>query len=349
LGAFGRLTLGRAARAVLLLWSAATIAAAGWAVSQNPFASAMVARSAEDAAAALDRAVARTVDAEWLTPRLEAAVAAGDPDEADVLLRLGDAHGVAVPDDIRAAAEAVGDRGRGLAACGTCALDSGACADLAQLAVCNLSVEMTTLGDLNALRRGLGDHMAGTPVDRVDVGLGLLGLGATGAIVVSGGTGAGVKVGASFLRLARRADLLSPGLRASVDDAVRGAVRWNEAGRAVRGEVAPAALLDTARTARAGAIARDAARLAWNTSPADGLALMRLADDPAELAGLARLSDAAGAATRPGVRAIGKARALRTLARVSDLALAAVGLLALAAAQIGALLAMLLRRALRAR
>jgi len=334
------------ARFALLLASLATAGATAWVLAQNPFAEVFVERGTEEVRAGFARAVAGVVDEDWLLPRLEAALESGDPGEVEVLVRLADDAGVALPEGMREDAERAAAHSTGVVACAACAWDIGACTRLAQVAACNLTVEVTPLGDLNAVRRGLRDHLADTPVDRVDLGLGLLGLGATGAVVASGGTSLPLKAGATVLRVARRAGTMTPGLRAAVDDAVIGAVRWENAGRVALLEAAPATMIDTARTGRIAAVAGDALRLGRNTSPADGLALMRLADDPAELAGLARLSDAAGEATRPGVRALGKSRALRLTTRVSDIFLAALGLVTLLVAQLGSLLLFLLRRAL---
>lgn len=322
---------------------------AAWIASQNPFAKVMIERSAEDVGTALDRAVTRTVDADWLVPRLERAIVDGDVDGIEVLLRLADQEGVSIPNGLLADAESAVAEVTGLLACGSCAWDMGNCATLSQLAACNLALEITPVGDINALRRGVEDSLAGQPVDRVDVGLGLIGLTATGAVAASGGITAPIKAGASLLRLSRAADMMSPGLRGAVDDAVLGAIHWDNVRVAARAGTAQGALVDTTRAARIAAIAQDAARLTWNTSPADGLALMRVAGNAEELSDLVRLSDAAVDATRPGVYALGKARALRTLSRLNELALAAIAVFTLLVAQIGAVGAMLARRALRAR
>jgi hypothetical protein len=342
-------TLRAAARLVLLSWSLGTVALTAWVFAQNPFATVIVERSAVEARQAMEMALARKVDADWLAPRLRTAIEREDVDDIGVLLRLAEQQEIALDPALSSEAARLAAEARGIAACGSCAWDTANCVDLAQLALCNLAIEVTPLGDLNAIRRGLGDYLAGNPVDRVDLGLGLVGATATGALLASGGTSAPVKAGASLLRVARRAGGLSPGLRSAVDDAVTGAVRWEDAGRVASGRVAPSAMVDTLRTGRLSAIARDAARLTWNTTPGDGLALLRLADDPAELAGLARLSDATGGATRPTLRALGKTRALRSLGRVSELAIAAMGLVSLLVAQLGAFAVMLARRGLRLR
>ena len=334
------------ARLALGLAALATALANGWALSQHPFAAPMRDRTEAELRVALDRALAAEVDAPWLSPRLDDAVADGDADRAEILLRLADRQGIAVDD---AAARALVDARTGWRGCGRCAMDPAACATMGQLASCSLPVELTPVGDVNALRRAGVAWAAETPVDRLDVALALVGLGATGAVVVSGGGGVAVKAGATVLRVARRAGRVGRALETSLGAAARGVVRWDRIGEVVRGRRAASEAVDAARIGVLSAAAGDVTRMAKAAGPGEAIALLRHADDPADLSRLARVAEAAGDGARPAMHALGPARVLRMTARLTDLAVMAVGLLALLVAQVGSFLLWLLRRALRPR
>lgn len=325
----------------------ATWGATGWTLSQHPFAQPVVARGAEAAQAALDRAVARQASADWLAAELAAALSAGDAQDAELLLEIAGARGIALPEDLRTSALDLTGADAGLAGqahdCAACAWDIAACKTLAQIGACALTVELTPLGDVNALRRNGAAWLAGREVDDLEVGLAVLGLAATGTIVVTGGSSATVKAGATLARMARRAGALSPRLVAGLSDAARGVVLWDRVPAVLAGAPAQTAL-DTARRARLAAAAADVGRIARATSPAQTLAILRHADTPADLARLARLSETAGGETRAALRVLGPARAYRALDRLSAPFLAALGLLGLVAAQIGGLLGALLAR-----
>jgi hypothetical protein len=88
----------RGLRLVLTLGMLATTAgSAGLALWQSPFTAPMVARSTEAARLSLERAVARTVDAAWLLPRLAEALDEDDLERALMLADLAREHEVALP------------------------------------------------------------------------------------------------------------------------------------------------------------------------------------------------------------------------------------------------------------
>jgi hypothetical protein len=184
-------------------------------------------------------------------------------------------------------------------------------------------------------------------VDRLDAGLALVGLAAAGAVVASGGTSATAKVGATLLRLARRIGAVSPRLMAGLGEAVTGLVRWDRLSDTLLGRAPVEAAVDSARWARLTAIAGDVGRLRENTSAAEALVLLREADTVEDLARLARVSEIAGVDTTRVMRVLGP-DAFRLLNRVSHLAEAAIGLVALVATQLAAGLAAIARTGLRA-
>lgn len=317
------------ARLALLLWAVATVAAAGWALAHHPFARPVLERSADEVRAALTRAMAREVTPDWLFPRLQVALEDDDPDQIELLMQIAADHGITPPEHLRARVQARLAEEQGWKAtaqsCAACMGDINACRSLSQIGTCAIPFELSPLGDLNALRRNADSWLHDQPVDQLEVGLALAGLAATGATVVTAGGSAPVKIGATALRVARRADALSPGMTRALRRAA------TEAGGAER----------------LAGMAGDVTRIARATSPAEVLPVLRLAQDAPDLARLTRFAESAGQKTRKALIVLGKARALRALNRLSTLAVATIGLVALAAAQIGALMAAILKLLLR--
>lgn len=342
----------RTARRIVTLWLFCSWLVTGWVLSQNPFAAPLIARSADEARVAFQRAMALRVTPDWLTPRLVGAVIEEDSDLIRLYRDLADDHGIALPADLTARADAVLRAEEGILAtasdCATCAYDIAACPTIAMVGACAIPVELTPLGDLNALRRVGVAWSTGEEIDRLDAGLALVGLAASGAILVSGGTSATAKVGATMLRLARRSGALSLRMSATLGDAVSGLVRWDRLPAVLAGDLPLDDAVDAARWSGLTALAEDAGTLSRNTSGAEALSLLRRVDSAEDLARLARVSQAAGPDTRKVIAVLG-ADALRLLDRVSHLALAAIGLVTLVATQIATLVLGLLARILRVR
>ncbi len=335
----------RLARAALTGLTLATGGAALWTLSEHPFAEPLVERSASTVRLELERAMAREVTPDWLMPRLLAALDAGDRDRVEMLAGLAAKYGVPLPPETWAAVDAALTP-PGLAEraydCVLCAADIHACATLAEIAACALPFELTPVGDVNALRRQAQAALAGEAVDRVETGLALVGLGATAAVLATGGTSYVVKAGATSLRVARRMGAVTPAFKRVLGEAADLPVDWSAVLRA-----APLSeITDTAKLARLGRIAEDLGTLRANTSSAEALVLLRHVESAEDAARLARLSAASGSETRATLEVLGKVRAFRALTRVSDLALGAIGLVAAFAAGLGQLALGLLPRAL---
>jgi len=343
----------RLAYMLLALTSLATLAASAWAWAQNPLAAPLVARSEAAAEAALTRALAFRVTPAWMIPRMEAALAAGDADEATLLLRLAADHPGSLPEPLRVQAEALIAHQAALPAraadCARCAYDIAACERLSQIAACALPVELSPLGDVNALRRQGAAWVTGGEVDGLETGLALAGLGATALTLHTGGTAYAVKAGASVLRAARRMGTLGAGLTAELRRLTDLPVRWEAVPDLIAGRAGLDAVTDTAKLAALGRLAGDLGEVRAATSTAETIALLRHVDSAGDAAALARVARIEGAATPATMRALGKARAFRALVRLSDLALAALGLAAALALQLLALLSESVRLMLRPR
>lgn len=304
-----------------------TCACVAWIMTQAPFAAPLVERTTEQIEAEITRAMAREVDLAWLLPRVQNAILAEDLMQLDLLLGLANDFGVVLPidmvkdiEDLDAAASGVMARSL---ACGACAVDVAACETLAQIGTCALPFELTPAGDLNALRRAGGDYVAGEEIDRLDVGLAIVGLGATGAVLASGGTSYTLKAGASILRMARRLGTLTPALAARIGGLLGDAIRWDRMGDLARFRVGPDALVDTAKLGELADLGGSLRRVAANTTVADTVSLMRFIDSPADAAKLARVTDAVGPKARAAFEVLGKTRVFRAIVRISDLAIGA--------------------------
>ncbi|KFI26743.1 hypothetical protein CDV50_17645 [Haematobacter massiliensis] len=279
----------------------------------NPFAAPFVERSTAEIARAADRAMARAVTADWLLPRLSQALRAGDEDAVSFYAALAVDHHIPLPqplsEDLAAFRAEQSGSFAWISDCAACAYDMTRCASVQRLAICALPVEMTPLGDLNALRRGGAAYLSGQSPDRLETGLAVVGLGATAAAVATGGGGLVVKAGATTLRLAHRLGRITPGLSRALTEGAR------------------LPLGSGARAARSADVTADLLRLGGNAGVVPTLHLLRHIDSAEDAARIARLSDAAGPRTRGVVEVLGKSRALRLTVRLADRVLAAMALI----------------------
>lgn len=294
-----------------------------WALAQSPFAHPLAEASAAQIERALQRALTRQVTPDWLAAEVAQALAAEDLDRLETLELVAGDVGLPVPQAEQIAA--LRDRESGWLAqagtCGLCMADIAACPSVRLMVACGIPFELTPLGDANALRRAGTAAWNGEEIDRLDVTLAVVGLGATAAILVSGGTSTTVKAGATVLRIGRRLGTVTPEfLRlltrlADIDlkpalilPYLRGTTRLDD-------------LLDTAKLARVEAVSGDLARVAGNTSLGDGVLLLRHVDTAEDAAQLARVSGVTGPRTRAIFDVLGKRRVFRALVRLTDIAL----------------------------
>lgn len=314
----------------------ATVAATAWALSTNPLAAPHVTRSAEELRLALEARVARVATPEWIAAGLAEAVAEGDADRAEMLLGLAEELGRDVP---RAQAEALVARAAAplarAADCGACMADAAACESAPMLAACAVPFELSPLGDLNALRRAGLAWAAGEAVDRIDASLALVGLGATAAVLASGGSSVAVKAGAGLMRTARRMGSLTPALARRIDLPIR----WGAVPSYLRGTARLEDVTDPVRAAAMAVVAREMGAVRRATSTPEALRLLRHVDGPEDAARLARVAEAAGPRTGRTLAVLGKGRAFRATVRLSRAAAGTLALLWLSAVQIAMVLA----------
>jgi hypothetical protein len=338
---------GCAASLAMTLWSGAEVA-------RNPMLAPVVARTADEIAAAADRALAARATPEHLSG-LIAARLADDPRNwvaLTALRGLAEDRGIALPPATVAAYDAAWEEDTGLFAqvgdCAACAWDPAACS-LSNVLVCQAPVAFTPIGDVAGIARAGLARATGGDVDEIDLALSVVGLGATAVILASGGTSATVKLGASIARMARRMGLVSPRLTALALDSVRRGVDW-AALPAIRSLDDVRAALRMDAFAPLTSIAADVGRIGNRLDGAETLHLVRLIDDAPDARRLAALSEALGPRTVATAEVLGKSRFLRIAVRLSDVAIGLVaglvGLTLTLAGMIGGLVQGLAFRAL---
>ena len=331
-------------RAGFGILTATTFAANGVVLAGSPFAQPYRDRTEAELSVILDRELQTTLTPEIIEDRLNSALNRGEPDEATAILRLADGRGLAVSGEMRVRVTAAEETAQGWSACIACAISAENCPDLTRVATCNLPIELTPIGDAKAITRALTAYLAGSEIDQIDLALGVVGLGATLAILASGGSSATVKLGATTLRVARKTGAVSARMMGEITTIAKGALRLENAGPVVRGTKPMAALIDGARAAQLTELATDMGRIATTLPPGEALSMLRLADSAPELARIARVTETAGGEARGTFAVLGKARVLRVAQRLTEAALLALALLIALAGQLLMILLWFLRR-----
>ena len=223
--------LARACLTLCLMLSLVTTGLAGFRIARDPLIAPLIDRSGQQIVAATDRLMAEYATADRVaalmtnrlgeTPRNWVAIEALEEVAAD--------RGLALPPALIAARAAAWDTDSdwltGIGECARCAYDPAACT-LSNVLLCQVPVALTPLGDIAGISRAGTAAATGGDVDEIDLGLSIIGLGATALVLASGGSSAAVKIGASTARLARQMNLLSPRLTAEGLTALRRGVDW---------------------------------------------------------------------------------------------------------------------------
>ena len=316
--------LARACLTLCLMLSLVTTGLAGFRIARNPLITPLIDRSGQQIVAATDRLMAEYATADRVaalmanrlgeTPRNWVAIEALEEVAAD--------RGLALPPALIAARAAAWDTDSdwltGIGECARCAYDPAACT-LSNVLLCQVPVALTPLGDIAGISRAGTAAATGGDVDEIDLGLSIIGLGATALVLASGGSSAAVKIGASTARLARQMNLLSPRLTAEGLTALRRGVDW--AGLpAVRNSDDLARVVRMDVLAPVIAVVGDMGRIQGAVGTTRALHLLRYVDDASDARRMARATDALGARAVGRIEVLGKARFLRATTRWSDAA-----------------------------
>ncbi|MDO9641435.1 MAG: hypothetical protein Q7J44_23150 [Pseudotabrizicola sp.] len=290
-------------------------------IANNPTLSPIIDRSAAELVALTDRMMAR----EATPARLDALITARLVETPRNWVALQALAGVAEEQGqpLPAAYAQAWEEDSGVMAmsgdCLACIWDIRTCS-LSTALICKAPILLTPVEDLRGVVKAGADYSMGQPVDQLDLGLSVLGLGATAALVATGGTSATVKAGTATIRLARGMGRLSPALTTRMAAAVTDGIRWADLPK-VRGTDDAVALLRADALRPLADTVTDLGRVAEAAGPVPALHLLPLVDDAVDARRLARASEALGARTVSRAEVLGKSRLLRATIRISDTAI----------------------------
>ena len=328
------------------IWRALQISAVVTAVGnaavlfQQPFAESYVLRAKAEAELALDRAIRKQMTPAWTGAELDRAVEREDLDRTELLLELVEHHRIPVAQIHTDRAREFVDRETGIVAkarhCSACLADAAECRTPAVFVVCNVPVELTPIGDVRTLIGAGSDAVSGEPVDRIDVTLAAVGLGATALAPLTGGSSVTIKFGATVLKVARKMGRLGKGIGRILAKANRIPIRWNKMDEFVKSRKL-SAITDVRHLDEIGEIAGKIGTVSKHTDPADAIFLLKHVNNGKDAAKLAKVSKVAGKRTRGTVEVLGLERAGAAIKRLSNLFILTVGLLVALAGQLVAL------------
>lgn len=240
---------------------------------------------------------------------------------------LADERGIPLAPDTQAAYDAALATDEGLMKqagdCARCIWDISQCS-LSKVLICRAPVDLTFVGDIAGVSRAASNYVTGAEIDQIDLGLSVVGLAATAAILVSGGTSATVKAGAGAAKVARGLNRLSDGVTEMVRVAVMDGVRWDALPAARSADDLYAALRWDAFAPLAATLA-DMDRIRAATSTTDTLHLLPLIDSAGDARRLGNAAEALGPKLVGRAEVLGKAKLLRATTRITGTAWALVG------------------------
>jgi hypothetical protein len=289
-----------ALRHPLFAFAAAVIFALGAAVAIRAGLEARARAAETDPVKISDRALDRSFTADVAEREIRSALAAGDTDLAQSFVAL--AADRAVPIDpalveqlkqATAKEATLTDKARRFVH----GLWTGEPTDLASLAGTAFG-DLFVFGDVRDAAREGTRYLTGQHYDRWILGLAGVGIGITAATYLSAGATAPERIGLSVVKAARRTGRLNPALAVRL---AREAVKVEDAGGLVE-------------------LAENAGRVESKAGAQAALDGLAIAEEPQDMARLARLSAAKGGKTRAIVKLLGRAAIVLT-ASALDLAL----------------------------
>lgn len=320
-------TLRRIARLILLLVLLASLAGTGLTVARiaaNPMVAPLTAATRDQIIAATDAMLSQTATPQAVADRISARLDENPRNwlALDALLALAQERVIALPPDLTARFSALREEDHGYLAtatsCVACAYDPALCS-LSEVMLCQAPVALTPIGDITGITRAGVAYATGDEVDQIDLALSVVGLGATAAVLASGGSSGVVKAGAGLAKLARKMGRLSPGLVEMATDAIRTGVDWARLPSArsiddLRGALHSEAFVPLTETLI------DLDRVYVATDATTALHLLPLVDDAADARKLAAATEALGAKAVGRAEMLGKTRLFRATLRLSKTA-----------------------------
>lgn len=336
-------------RLILLVVMAASLAGTSLTavrIASDPLLTPFIAASKDQIAAATEQMLTTAATTETLTAHIANRLAEEPRNwlALDALVDLAYERKIQIPSALNAAVQAAREEDHStyatVTSCAACAYDPAQCS-LSEVMICQAPVALTPIGDIAGITRAGVAYASGDEVDEIDLALSVVGLGATAAILASGGSSGVVKAGASLAKLAYKMGRLSPRLVEMALTAARTGVNWaslpavrslDDLTAAIRAE----AFLPLTNTLT------DLQRLNTATDATTALHLLPMVDDAADARRLANAAEALGPKLVGRAEVLGKARLFRATLRFSETAWALgaglVGLLISAASLIGGMI-----------
>ena len=200
-------------------------------VHTDPLWAPLVTRSQAEIRASVDQAMAAAATPDAVAARIEARLAEQPRNwiALDALREVSVDRAIALPPELTARFEALRADDHSFmaeaASCAVCMWNVTACS-IPQALVCNAPITLSPIGDIAGVLRAGVAVATGGEVDDIDLALSVVGLTATAAVLVSGGSSAAIKAGAGVLRMAHGMGRLSSGLVRMTTDAVRTGIDW---------------------------------------------------------------------------------------------------------------------------
>jgi hypothetical protein len=309
----------------LSLFLAGALAVAAWLIVPHGIEAGRWLAAGDDPVRLADLALDKSFNAAVATREIEVALAANDLELAQSFVDLARDRGVSVDPGLVArvadgtTATATTTRGVGHFVRGFVV---GEPDDLASLAG-TVTGDLFVYGDArDAVREGL--RLArGEEADELILGLACVGLAITAGTYASLGVGAPARIGLSVVKAARKTGSMGTKLSGAIVRAVKESID----GAAVRQALTRGALLrpvlavraarEAVKVEKAGGLlhlARDVGRVQSSAGTRAALDGLKLADNPKDVARLARLAEAKGTKTRAIVKLLGRGAIMLTAA-----------------------------------
>ena len=317
-------------RFCLRLILAASLAISGWHIYQitsNPAVSALVDRTKIEITARMNKEMINAVTQQNLSENLTKLLQE-DPVNWLVITEMqevAEIRKIKIPQPLQKELKAKYAKDHGFVKttgkCISCGWDAGNC-ELSAVLLCRAPVDLTPIGDVSGVVRESANYALGNPVDRLDLTLSTIGLGATALAAPTGGTSLSLKLGASVLKTMHKIGKLSPGITKMTTEAAQNAIQWDKLAqgnfKSIDEVMSPEALQPLSKVAKA------AGDIRANTSLLHTAHLLKYVDSAKEAAATAKIAAALGPRTLATFEILGKSRTLRAALKYSDAAIAAL-------------------------
>jgi hypothetical protein len=310
-------------RPVWHVWTAATgFAVAAVFCAPLAFEANSLLKASEDPVAISGRALSRAFDGKVATAEIESALKADDADLAKSFVELADDRHVELSSDLRKRVDdAVKQANSAAAAANSFArgLITGEPADAVGLAGTAVG-DLFVFGDIrDAVREG-SRYASGENYDQLVLGLACVGLAITAGTYATIGLGAPARIGLSAVKAARRTGKITGSMASWIGRSLRETVDWAALKRVGGSLAEPVVAVRAAREAvkvdKAGGLVQlvsDVGKVQTKAGTRAALDSLKIANNPAEVARVAKLAEKQGGKTRAILKTLGRGAILLSI------------------------------------